>query len=83
MGIVYLYEQRKRDFVKKSLRFKKCWTWRQLPFGIITEFVISESKHNSGSEASKYVWGIGFHWYESWSGGDQCLKMLGKYRNVS
>jgi glucosylceramidase len=22
-------------------------------------------------EASKYVWGIGFHWYESWNGGFQ------------
>jgi glucosylceramidase len=21
--------------------------------------------------ASKYVWGMGFHWYESWSGGDK------------
>lgn len=22
-------------------------------------------------EAAKYVWGIGFHWYEPWSGGEQ------------
>jgi glucosylceramidase len=22
-------------------------------------------------EAAKYVWGIGFHWYENWSGGQQ------------
>jgi glucosylceramidase len=22
-------------------------------------------------EASKYIWGMGFHWYESWSGGSQ------------
>ncbi|MEW6129029.1 MAG: glycoside hydrolase family 30 protein [Acidobacteriota bacterium] len=22
------------------------------------------------AEAAKYVWGIGFHWYEPWSGGD-------------
>lgn len=22
-------------------------------------------------EASKYAWGLGFHWYEDWSGGDQ------------
>jgi O-Glycosyl hydrolase len=22
-------------------------------------------------EAAKYAWGIGFHWYEDWSGGDQ------------
>jgi len=25
----------------------------------------------SDPEAAKYVWGIGFHWYENWSGGDQ------------
>lgn len=27
-------------------------------------------------EASKYIWGMGFHWYEDWSGGDQ------QYENV-
>jgi glucosylceramidase len=28
----------------------------------------------SDREASKYAWGIGFHWYETWAGGDsmQC-----------
>ena len=25
----------------------------------------------SDAEAAKYVWGIGYHWYEPWSGGDQ------------
>ena len=28
-------------------------------------------------EANKYVWGIGFHWYENWSGGEQM------YHNIS
>lgn len=28
--------------------------------------------------ANKYVWGIGFHWYESWSGGDQMYDNVGK-----
>ena len=28
-------------------------------------------------EASKYAWGMGFHWYEDWSGGEQM------YRNVA
>ncbi|NOS94357.1 MAG: glycoside hydrolase family 30 protein [Cyclobacteriaceae bacterium] len=23
------------------------------------------------TEASKYIWGMGFHWYEDWSGGNQ------------
>jgi glucosylceramidase len=22
------------------------------------------------AEAKKYVWGLGFHWYEDWSGGE-------------
>ena len=25
----------------------------------------------SDPEAAKYAWGIGFHWYESWSGGEE------------
>jgi len=25
----------------------------------------------SDKEAAKYIWGIGFHWYEDWSGGTQ------------
>jgi len=25
----------------------------------------------SDPEAAKYVWGVGFHWYENWSGGDE------------
>ena len=32
----------------------------------------------SDPEASKYAWGIGFHWYESWSGGDQMYENLRK-----
>ncbi|WP_281637260.1 glycoside hydrolase family 30 protein [Flavobacterium marginilacus] len=29
-------------------------------------------------EASKYAWGIGFHWYETWAGGDQMFENVGK-----
>ena len=29
-------------------------------------------------EAAKYVWGIGFHWYEDWSGGDQMFDNVGR-----
>ena len=32
----------------------------------------------SDPEASKYAWGMGFHWYESWSGGDQMYENLKK-----
>ncbi len=28
-------------------------------------------------EANKYVWGIGFHWYESWSGGAPMFENVG------
>jgi glucosylceramidase len=33
-------------------------------------------------EANKYVWGIGFHWYESWSGGDQMYENVGKVHEM-
>jgi glucosylceramidase len=29
-------------------------------------------------EASKYVWGVGFHWYENWSGGESMFENIGK-----
>ena len=28
------------------------------------------------ANASKYVWGIGFHWYEDWSGGNQMFENI-------
>jgi glucosylceramidase len=31
-------------------------------------------------EASKYAWGIGFHWYETWSGGDPMWDNLSNIR---
>jgi len=31
-------------------------------------------------EVSKYAWGMGFHWYEDWSGGEQ---MFGNLKKVS
>ena len=31
----------------------------------------------SDPEASKYAWGMGFHWYESWSGGDEMYNNVG------
>ena len=27
-------------------------------------------------EAAKYVWGIGFHWYEDWTGGGKLLSLI-------
>lgn len=33
-------------------------------------------------QASQYVWGIGFHWYEDWSGGDQMYENVGKVNEL-
>ncbi len=33
-------------------------------------------------EANKYVWGIGFHWYENWSGGDMMFENVGKVHEM-
>ncbi|WP_345256102.1 glycoside hydrolase family 30 protein [Flaviaesturariibacter amylovorans] len=30
--------------------------------------------------ASKYVWGVGFHWYEDWSGGEQVFDNVRRVR---
>lgn len=33
-------------------------------------------------QASQYVWGIGFHWYEDWSGGEQVYENVGKVNEL-
>lgn len=33
-------------------------------------------------EAAKYVWGIGFHWYESWSGGNPMFENVAKVHQM-
>jgi glucosylceramidase len=33
-------------------------------------------------EVSKYAWGIGFHWYEDWSGGEQMFNNLKKVNDA-
>jgi glucosylceramidase len=32
--------------------------------------------------ANKYVWGIGFHWYENWSGGNPMYENIGKVHEM-
>jgi glucosylceramidase len=34
------------------------------------------------AQASKYVWGIGFHWYENWSGGDPMYENISKVNEM-
>lgn len=36
----------------------------------------------SDPEASKYAWGMGFHWYESWSGGTSMFENVRKVQEV-
>ena len=31
-------------------------------------------------EAAKYVWGVGFHWYETWTGGEPMFTSLGNIK---
>lgn len=31
-------------------------------------------------QASQYVWGVGFHWYENWSGGEPMFDNVGKVK---
>ena len=34
------------------------------------------------AEAAKYVWGIGFHWYENWTGGDPMFANVGEVNKM-
>jgi O-Glycosyl hydrolase len=68
--------EEERDFLKKNLgptlkkeglSDKKIIVWdhnRDLVYQRATTLF-------SDPEAAKYAWGLGFHWYEDWSGGDQ------------
>lgn len=33
-------------------------------------------------EAAKYVWGVGFHWYETWAGGEPMFDNLSKVKEA-
>lgn len=36
----------------------------------------------SDPEASKYAWGIGFHWYETWAGGEPMFENVAKVQEA-
>ncbi|GGK18364.1 glycosyl hydrolase [Yeosuana aromativorans] len=63
-----------RDFIKNNLgpTFKKLgWSDKKI---IVWDHNRDLMTHRANviyndPEASKYVWGMGFHWYETWSGG--------------
>ncbi len=72
---IYTAEE-ERDFLKNylgptmqkdGLGDKKIIIWdhnRDLSYGRASTLL-------EDPEAAKYAWGVGFHWYEDWSGGDQ------------
>lgn len=77
---VYSGEE-ERDFLKKSLgptmekeglKDKKIIVWdhnRDLVYQRAETYF-------DDPEAAKYIWGLGFHWYESWSGGTEMYDNL-------
>jgi glucosylceramidase len=81
---IYTAEE-ERDFIKKSLGptlqrnglgSKKLIAWdhnRDLIYQRASTYL-----HDP--EAAKYIWGIGFHWYEDWNGGLQFPVLLGDHQ---
>lgn len=79
---IYTAEE-ERDFLKKSLgpimekeglKEKKIIVWdhnRDLIYQRAQTYF-------NDPEASRYIWGIGFHWYEDWSGGTPMYDNLRK-----
>lgn len=77
---IYTAEE-ERDFLKKNLgptmekeglKEKKIIVWdhnRDLIYQRAQTYF-------NDPEASKYIWGIGFHWYEDWSGGTPMYENL-------
>jgi glucosylceramidase len=72
---IYTAEE-ERDFIKEflgptleksGLQEKKLVAWdhnRDLIYQRASTLL-------NDKDAAKYIWGLGFHWYEDWSGGDQ------------
>jgi glucosylceramidase len=58
--------------VKEGLGYKKIIVWDH------NRDLISQRARVilDDPEAAKYVWGVGFHWYEDWSGGKQMYSNL-------
>jgi len=59
-------------FAKEGLGDKKIIVWdhnRDLVYQRASTIL-------SDPEAAKYAWGVGFHWYEDWSGGSQVFENI-------
>jgi glucosylceramidase len=76
------YAEDERDFLKKylgptmareGLGDKKIIVWDHN-----RDLMVERANVILGDkEAAKYVWGMGFHWYEDWSGGQQMFDNVG------
>lgn len=79
--------EEERDFLVKNLgpamhkagfKDKKIIMWdhnRDLIFQRVQTYM-------KDPEVKKYAWGIGFHWYEDWSGGDQMFDNVRKVKEA-
>jgi glucosylceramidase len=79
---IYTAEE-ERDFLKKHLgpAMKKAgygdkkiivWDHNRDLINHRVQTILSDKK------AAKYVWGVGFHWYETWTGGQPMFDNLGR-----
>lgn len=83
---IYSAEE-ERDFIKEylgptleknGLSSKKLIAWdhnRDLIYQRATTYM-------SDPEAAKYIWGIGFHWYETWTGSDMQFDNLKRVKEA-
>jgi glucosylceramidase len=78
---IYTAEE-ERDFVKlfRSNKMLDLET-KKLLFGIIIESYL-RGRTIWTTHKLVNVWGIGFHWYESWSGGDPMFDNVGKVHEM-
>jgi glucosylceramidase len=79
--------EEERDFLKKylgptlnraGLRDKKIIVWDH------NRDLITQRANTilDDKEANKFVWGVGFHWYENWSGGEMMFENVGKVHEM-
>ncbi len=88
----YDYNLKIRD--QATFEFKEAYVWYEEQKAGLGDKKITVWDHNrdlllqrantilEDPEASKYVWGIGFHWYEDWSGGEQVYENVGKVNEL-
>ena len=81
LGVVYLHRRARAGFFEKQPRpnHGRCWIWGQKI--VVWDHNRDLITHRANTifddpDAAKYAWGTGFHWYETWTGGNP------KYENL-